>query len=123
VVALTYLQPRRHRRGVMAHRETNLVRLLDDPGGHVASPESLRAGLAERLRARRAEIGEAVFARFRDIGFDPAEGEDGEYVAGSRVAVAELVDYGLGAIERGEEWFGSIPPAAVAQVRRAARNA
>jgi hypothetical protein len=43
-------------------------------------------------------------------------------VAGSRAAIAESVEYGLGAIERGEEWFGSIPPAIVAQARRAARN-
>ena len=78
--------------------------------------------LAERLRVRRSEIAEAVFARFRDIGFDPAAGENAEYVAGCHAAIAESVDYGLGAIERGEEWFGSIPPATVAQARRAARN-
>ncbi len=86
------------------------------------SVESVRAGLAELLRARRAEIEEAIVARFRDVGFDPAAGEDAEYVAGARAAVAEAVDYGLHAIERGEEWFDSIPPAAVAQARRAARN-
>jgi hypothetical protein len=74
------------------------------------------------LRARRSEIEEAVLARFRAIGFDPATGEDARYVAGSRAAVAESVDYGLAAIERGQEWFGSIPPAAVAQAYRAARN-
>jgi hypothetical protein len=71
---------------------------------------------------RRAEIAEAVFARFRDIGFDPAAGENAEYVAGSHAAIAESLDYGLRAIERGEEWFGSIPAAIVAQARRAARN-
>jgi hypothetical protein len=106
----------------MADRETKALRLVDDPGGDVASLESVRAGLAERLRARRSEIGEAVFARFRALGFDPAEGEDAEYVDGSRAAVTETVDYGLGAIERGEEWFGAIPPSAVAQARRAARK-
>ena len=106
----------------MAHRGANALRLLDDRGGDVASLQSARAGLAERLWARRSEIGEAVFARFRALGFDPAEGEDAEYVAGSRAAVTETLDYALGAIERGEEWFGAIPPAAVAQARRAARN-
>jgi PucR C-terminal helix-turn-helix domain/GGDEF-like domain len=106
----------------MADGEAQPLRMIDDPCGDVASLESVRAGLAERLRARRSEIAEAVFARFRDAGFDPAEGEDAEYVAGSRAAVLEAVDYGLGVIERGEEWFGSIPPAAVAQARRAARN-
>jgi PucR C-terminal helix-turn-helix domain/GGDEF-like domain len=87
-----------------------------------ASVRSARAGLARLLRARRTEIEEAIVARFRDVGFDPAAGEDAEYVAGARAAVAEAVDYGLTAIEHGEEWFGSIPPAAVAQARRAARN-
>lgn len=106
----------------MARKETRTPPLLVDPRSDLASLESVRAGLAERLRARRSEIAEAVFARFRDIGFDPAEGEDAEYVAGARAAITEAVDYGLGAIERGEEWFGSIPPATVAQARRAARN-
>jgi len=95
------------------------------PSG-AASLDSVRGALAERLQARRAELEEAVIARFRDVGFDPAAGEDFEYIAGARAAVAEAVDYGLMAIEQGEEWFGSgpppIPPAAVAQARRAAAH-
>ena len=106
----------------MAQRETKSARLPADPRGDSAALESVRAGLAGRLRLRRSEIAEAIFARFRDIGFDPADGEDAAYVAGARAAITEALDYGLGAIERGEEWFGSIPPAAVAQARRAARN-
>jgi hypothetical protein len=107
----------------MAHREAKRLRLLDDDrGADAASLQGVRAELAERLRARRPEIVEAVFVRFREIGFDPAGGENAEYVAGSRAAVVEAVDYGLRAIEQGEEWFGSIPPAAVAQARRAACN-
>ena len=90
--------------------------------GAVASLESVRAGLAERLRARRSELEEAIFARFQETGYDPALGEDAEYVAGARAAVAEAVDYGFMAIEHGEEWLSTIPPAAVAQARRAARN-
>ena len=101
---------------------TGAKRLLDDTGDGVASQESVGAGLAERLRARRAEIEEAIFARFVDVGFDPTSGEDAEYVAGARGAVTEAVDYGLMGIEQGEEWLGSIPPAAVEQARRAARN-
>jgi hypothetical protein len=108
--------------GRAARNATKPLRLLEQPRADSTSVESVRAGLAERLRARRPEIVQAVFSRFRDIGFDPAEGEDADYVAGSRAAIAEAVEYGLGAIERGEEWFGSIPPAAVAQARRAARN-
>jgi GGDEF-like domain/PucR C-terminal helix-turn-helix domain len=98
------------------------MRPLDfaDNGG--VAVETVRAGLAARVRARRGELEEAIIARFRDVGFDPAAGEDAEYVAGARAAVAEAVDYGLMVIEQGDEWFGSIPPAAVAQARRAARN-
>jgi hypothetical protein len=90
--------------------------------GAVPTLESVRAGLAERLRTRRDELEEAIFARFRETGYDPALGEDAEYVAGARAAVAEAVDYGFRAIEHGEESLSSIPPAAVAQARRAARN-
>jgi hypothetical protein len=98
------------------------VSVLGGQHADVLSRESARAGLAARLRTRRSEIEEAVLARFREIGFDPATGEDARYIAGSRAAIAECVDYGLGVIERGQEWFGSIPPAAVAQVYRAARS-
>lgn len=87
-----------------------------------ASLQSVRAGLVERLRARRSELEEAIFARFRETGYDPALGEDADYVAGARAAVAEAVDYGFMAIEHGEEWLSVIPPAAVAQARRAACN-
>ena len=105
-----------------AHTEATPPVVLDDAGGRVASLTSVRAGLAERLRARRSEIEEAILARFHDAGFDPAGGEDSEYVAGIRVGLAEAVDYSLMGIEQGEEWLASIPPAAVAQARRAARN-
>ena len=95
-------------------------------GDGAASLDNVRAGLAERLHARRSELEEAIIARFRDVGFDPAAGEDLEYIAGARAAVAEAVDYGLVAIEQGEEWFGSgpppIPPSTTAQARRAARH-
>jgi DNA-binding PucR family transcriptional regulator len=94
--------------------------------GGAASLDAIRGALAERLQARRAELEEAVIARFRDVGFDPAAGEDLEYIAGARAAVAEAVDYGLVAIEQGEDWFVSgpppIPPATVAQARRAAAH-
>src|SRR5271167_4584919 len=111
----------------MAYTEGDRIRPLDYAGNGAAgngtmSVELVRAGLAERLRARRGELEEAIIARFRDVGFDPAAGEDAEYITGARAAVAEAVDYGLMVIEQGEEWLSSIPPAAVAQARRAARN-
>ncbi len=104
------------------HGEAKRLRTREGRGGDRASVEKVRSELAERLLARRSEIEEAVFDRFREIGFDAAESHDSGYVAGSRAAIAEAVDYGLDAIGRGEEWFGSVPPAAVAQARRAARN-
>jgi hypothetical protein len=107
---------------VKARADANRVRRLNEEGEGAASLEVYRAGLAERLRARRLELEEAIFARFHNVGFDPAAGEDAEYVAGVRAAIAEAVDYGFMAVEHGEEWLGSIPPAAVAQARRAARN-
>jgi hypothetical protein len=102
--------------------DENGLRLLDHAEDQLTAEQSARAGLTERLRARRSELEQVIFARFRQSGYDPALGEDAEYVAGARAAVAEAVDYGLTAIEHGEEWLGSIPPAAVAQARRAARN-
>src|ERR1700682_1401486 len=87
-----------------------------------ASLQDVRSGLTERLRARRGELEEAIFSRFRETGYDPALGEDAEYVAGARAAVAEAVDYGINVVEHGEQRLGAIPPAAVAQARRAARN-
>jgi len=95
------------------------LRVLD---GAFEDVESFRVRLAERMRARRSDVEETVLARFRDVGYDPASGEDVEYVAGARAAVAEAVDYGVMVIEHGEGWLGAIPPAAVEQARRAARN-
>jgi hypothetical protein len=86
------------------------------------SHERIRAALADRVRARRAELEEAIFARVRDVStYDPAEGEDAEYMTGLREAVAAAVDYGLTGVEWGEEWASAIPPAALAQAHRAAR--
>ena len=105
----------------MAHATSNPLRSLNDTGRGMDSLESIRADLAQRLRARRPEIEETIFARVREIGLDSAIGEDAEYVAGVRATVAEAVDYFLVSTEQDEEWLGSIPPAAVAQARRDAR--
>ena len=106
----------------MAHTGPNRRRPLDDAVGGAASVESVRALLAERLRARRSEIEEAIFARFGGIGFDSACGEDTAYVAGARSAITEVVEYKLRAVEGDERGLDSIPPALAAQARRAARN-
>lgn len=89
--------------------------------GRVKSREDIRAELVARVRARRAELEEAIFARVRDGAYGQAGADDAEYVAGLRTAVAAAVEHGLAGIELGEEGSGSIPPEAVAQARRAAR--
>lgn len=87
----------------------------------VVSRKEARIDLVARVRARREELEDAVFARIRDG--DPmfAAGEDAEYVAGLRAAVAAAIDHGLAGIEFGEGTVGSVPPEAVAQAHRAAR--
>jgi hypothetical protein len=76
-----------------------------------------------RLRARQAEIEEAIFARVCGIACDPAVNGDAEYVAGLRATVAVAVDYVFGGIERGNGWDSvSIPREVGVQAHRAAHN-
>lgn len=84
------------------------------------SQDEIRAELVARLRARSAEIEDAIFNRVRSLA-SPTESEDAEYRAGLRATVAESVDYALTSIEQGEEEIGALPPAAAMQARRAAR--
>jgi hypothetical protein len=86
------------------------------------SVEDARADVVRRLRARRAELLEAIFARVREGAFAGAGEADAEYVAGLRTAVAAAVDYLLQELERGEDEAGPIPAAALEQARRAARG-
>lgn len=81
----------------------------------------IRAELAARLRARSAEIEDAVYNSVRRMA-DPVEKDDPEYRAYLRATVAEAIDYALLGIERGEGWVGPIPEAALVQARRAART-
>lgn len=89
--------------------------------GQVKLLEEARADLVKRLRAQYLEIEAVIFARVRTVS-EPAGGEDDEYIVGLRAAVAGALDYGLMAIEQGEEWMEAIPLAVAAQARRAARN-
>jgi hypothetical protein len=77
--------------------------------------------LAERLRARREEIEQAIMTRASSIA-DPDEIAEPEYLYGLRAAVAAAVDYGLTAVEYGEKRSPPVPTALLAQVRLAARN-
>ena len=81
----------------------------------------IRAELVARLRARSAEIEDTVYNRVRQMA-DPVERDDPEYRAYLRATVAEAIDYALLGIERGEDWEGPIPEAAMVQARRAART-
>jgi AcrR family transcriptional regulator len=79
-----------------------------------------RAGIAERLAARRTEIEEAIFTRVNDTSLGGVGSDDPEYVQGLRLTVGALVNYSLLAIDRGGRGPGAVPRAAVAQARRAA---
>jgi len=81
----------------------------------------IRAQLVARLRARSGEIEATVYNRVRRMA-DPSERDDPEYRAYLRATVAESIDYALLGIERGEDWEGPIPEAAMVQARRAART-
>jgi len=87
------------------------------------SLDEVRAGVAERLRARRPEIEETIFARVREVEFGRVGAGEAEYLAGLRAAVAVAVEFGVTAIERGEgeESADPIPSVTVEQARRAAR--
>jgi hypothetical protein len=94
---------------------------VDVSGGRAEPLEHIRAELAAAVRARRAELEEAILAHLRDAAYDAAGDEDAEYVAGLRAAIAAIVDYGLTRIEGGGEQAGALPPEAVRQTQRAAR--
>jgi len=86
-----------------------------------SSLERARSELAECLRQRREEIEEALLTRTHAIA-DPAEAADPEYAQGLRAAVSGALDYGLAAIEHGEERSPQVPVLLLAQARLAARN-
>jgi PucR C-terminal helix-turn-helix domain/GGDEF-like domain len=81
--------------------------------------EGGRAELSERLEARREEIEAAVMTRVYAVS-DPSD-LDPAYADGLRAAVTAAVDYGLAAIELGEEHPPPLPPILLAQARLAAR--
>jgi hypothetical protein len=81
---------------------------------------SLGAELADRLRARRAEIEEALTARVRRVA-EPPDSPDPEYPAGLRTAIGAALDYGLDALES-LPGTAPIPAAVLEQSRVAART-
>jgi hypothetical protein len=93
-----------------------------DARGRGGSLEQIRVEVAERLRSRRSEIEETIFAHVREAVPDWVAEEDAEYALGMRAAVSAAVDYGLAGIEHGEDWSVPIPSATTIQARRAARG-
>jgi hypothetical protein len=79
------------------------------------------AGLAECLRARRAEIEQATLTRIHAVSELPRSGGP-EYAEGLRAAVTAAIDYGLAGIERGEQSAPPIPDVLLSQARLAARS-
>ena len=90
------------------------------PPAEQGAAGSVGAELADRLRARRPEIEEALMARVRRVG-DPPVAPDPEYPAGLSVAVASALDYCLDALVS-EPGAAPIPAAILQQSRVAARN-
>ncbi len=97
---------------------------MQGDGGPV---DDVRVVVAARLRARRAELAQAIFVRVSGAAFAPPGGsgssgaQDAEYVAGLRATVAAAVEHGLRGIEHGEGRAGPVPVVAIEQARRAAR--
>ncbi len=80
-----------------------------------------RSILRTRLEARRPEIEQTALTRVNAID-DLSAAADPAYVEGLRGAVAAALDYGLLAIETGDEQAPPIPVALLGQARVAARN-
>jgi hypothetical protein len=78
-----------------------------------------RAELSRRLEARREEIEAAVMTRVYSV--SDTKDLDPTYAEGLKAAVTAAVDYGLLAIELGEERSPPPPPILLAQARMAAR--
>jgi AcrR family transcriptional regulator len=80
-----------------------------------------RIALMARLRARQAEIERVIFARVRGDRFERTGAEDREYIEGLRVAGEAGLEYVLTGVELWGRSLAPVPPAVLAQARRAAR--
>lgn len=80
-----------------------------------------RTELAERLRIHYPEIEQAALARAHAIA-DPLEGNDPEYVAGLKGAVAIALEWGIAALADDPDDAAPVPAALLEQARLAARN-
>lgn len=83
--------------------------------------DEAREDIYARLRARRAEILEALLVRVHTVSEPPAN-LGPEYAEGLRNAVADTLDYNLAASSPQEDEPRQVPAALLAQARRAAHN-
>jgi PucR C-terminal helix-turn-helix domain len=106
----------------MSQRMANASSGVGRPAvARAGSSEEACAEVIERLRKRQPEIEAAIFAHVRAVS-GLAGIEDAEYQAGLVATIVAVVDYSFTCIEQGEECSEPIPPAAIAQARRSARN-
>lgn len=80
----------------------------------------VRTALRAGLRQRQSEIEQAVLTRVMAVP-DPPRILEPEYAEGLRAAVAAAVEFGLAAVEAGDEGFPPLPISLLAQARLAAR--
>ncbi len=85
------------------------------------SVSSQRAAVAVRMRECRGEIEQAVLARAAAL-LGSTHDLDPEFLEGQRESVAAAVDFGLRAIEIGEERLREVPAVFHAQARLTARS-
>jgi hypothetical protein len=83
--------------------------------------ERVRIGIADRLRARRPEIEQAVLARVYAVA-DPDKASNPEYAEGLRMTVAAALDYGIEALDRSPGDPPPMPAIILTQARLAARH-
>jgi hypothetical protein len=86
-----------------------------------ASISDQRAAVAIRLRECRAEIEQAVLARAAAL-LESTRDLDPEFLEGQREAAGAAVDYGIRAIEIGEERLREVPAVFHSQARLTARS-
>jgi AcrR family transcriptional regulator len=98
--------------------ERDIQQAKDDPRGEF---EQACVRIVTRLRARQAEIDEAIFARISEQWLDRTGSDDPEYVAGLRAAGVAALGYVLLGIESQGECVAPVPVATAMQARRAAR--
>jgi PucR C-terminal helix-turn-helix domain/GGDEF-like domain len=84
------------------------------------TPPHPRTAICSSLRARRAEVEQAVLARVHAVG-GPLDTSDPKYGEGLHATISAVVEYGLAAFENCDE-HPPLPAIVLAQARMAARN-